>query len=631
MPSPKVLEVVKLRNEGMSVDEAVQAVATKYDCTPVAIRSRYYRENGRVVGKVKAHCNAKLTDDEELALVCLLTAFSESGRGKTAVDVIDIVRDVFEVEVSETWVKRFRAKYRKYMKFCLPTYLGKKRTDDSRAWNDVRVFVEYMEKVIHKYPPHAIVNYDETRANIMKNSRMKIRRLESRRKIKNQFRAGVGSSKGVTILPFISAEGGIISVHVVYKNGATYYVPANEDRQERGQLLEVFEYFTDTGYVDEATFRKIVEDFRGVWARRYPGLHCLLLGDNLGVHNGIDVVRESRKEGVHLTFFPPNTTHWLQPLDNLFFAALKKAMASEKERLQSLASWTDEESLPFSYMDFIQRSMRKACTPSVIKRSFSCTGIFPWSPDLIFSLCASNHKKPLSDEDESTDEDAEEKMAEKDEVFAGDMNLFVEAMSDTLERCVGGKKKEVEKLKNSFVSLTAGNCFHPDASIRAFLAEQERDRKEREAEEKRIEKEKKEKERAEKKERDSAEKERKRREREEKKQRSDAAKEERKRKRLNREKEKAEMMANKEAKRAERKRKRLEKKKEVAEEKGRMKKKRKVEYTCQIRACGLTCTDDKCHDWYGCEKCDKFWICGDCSTIHARKRLVLTHEKRCGK
>lgn len=144
-------------------------------------------------------------------------------------DIIDIVQVLFEVEVNTWWVQRFRKRHRKYLKFCRSTHLGKKRTDDTRAWNDVCLFVDYMETIIHKFPPCAIVNYDGTRSNVMKNGRMSMKRVESRRKKKNQFRGGVGSANSVTILSFVAADGSILSVHIVYRREETYYFRGGKD------------------------------------------------------------------------------------------------------------------------------------------------------------------------------------------------------------------------------------------------------------------------------------------------------------------------------------------------------------------------------------------------------------------
>ena len=69
---------------------------------------------------------------------------------------------------------------------------------------------------------------------------------------------------------------------------STCYVPLSQEKPKRGKLLDVFNYWNESGRADEATFRKIAEDFRDVWARDHPGLQCLLLGDTLGMKIGID-------------------------------------------------------------------------------------------------------------------------------------------------------------------------------------------------------------------------------------------------------------------------------------------------------------------------------------------------------
>ena len=81
MPSPEVLEVVELRNERIPLQEAIKIAAESHACSVSVLKSRYYRQQGKEAEQVKTHGNSKLTDDEELALVSLLAAFLELGKG----------------------------------------------------------------------------------------------------------------------------------------------------------------------------------------------------------------------------------------------------------------------------------------------------------------------------------------------------------------------------------------------------------------------------------------------------------------------------------------------------------------------------------------------------------------------
>jgi len=67
----------------------------------------------------------------------------------------------------------------------------------------------------HAFPPHAVVNYDETRICIGSDGKMKVKRLVSKTKNKPQFCGGVKFTHAGTFLPFISATGEIVASYFI--------------------------------------------------------------------------------------------------------------------------------------------------------------------------------------------------------------------------------------------------------------------------------------------------------------------------------------------------------------------------------------------------------------------------------
>jgi len=55
-----------------------------------------------------------------------------------------------------------------------------------------------------------------------------------------------------------------------------------------------------------------------------PGIRPMLLLDNLSVHKCDEALDECFKQGMYVAFFPSNTTHFLQPEDDLIFGQFKK-------------------------------------------------------------------------------------------------------------------------------------------------------------------------------------------------------------------------------------------------------------------------------------------------------------------
>lgn len=191
----------------------------------------------------------------------------------------------------------------------------------------------------------------------------------------------------------------LISVHIVYKSTDKVNIPRDVGKLSRASrnTFGVFIYFTDTGYVDNDCFELIASDFRETWALHYPGLHALVLGDNLGVHVGncANVVREGLAKGFHHCFLPPGTTQWSQPLDNLLFARVKTEIRLSVSRTKSLSAFSDSGTLPFSIVEFVYSKLQNIFTPALVKASFEVCGVYPFSYDVVLDLAAANHRHDL--------------------------------------------------------------------------------------------------------------------------------------------------------------------------------------------------------------------------------------------
>jgi len=51
------------------------------------------------------------------------------------------------------------------------------------------------------------------------------------------------------------------------------------------------------------------------------------LTDNLGIHRQPPAILEALQNGCFQVYFPPNTSHFTQPLDNILFGNLKRQIA----------------------------------------------------------------------------------------------------------------------------------------------------------------------------------------------------------------------------------------------------------------------------------------------------------------
>jgi hypothetical protein len=66
-----------------------------------------------------------------------------------------------------------------------------------------------------------------------------------------------------------------------------------------------------------------------LWLAEHKIMHCWLFGDQLGAHKCADLVAEARKSSLMWRLFPANTSHFLQPLDDVVFASFKHHLKIE--------------------------------------------------------------------------------------------------------------------------------------------------------------------------------------------------------------------------------------------------------------------------------------------------------------
>ena len=129
------------------------------------------------------------------------------------------------------------------------------------------------------------------------------------------------------------------------------------------------------------------------WTTLYPGLNCLLLCDNLEAHRDAEGLRHATSHGAHVFFLPPNTSHFLQPLDDKVFAIYKTCLRKFGNKLnmkfgkmrQKLAGHASSVITAATPM-----AEHIAFSDKHIQEAFKNTGIYPWNPELILTQARKN-------------------------------------------------------------------------------------------------------------------------------------------------------------------------------------------------------------------------------------------------
>ena len=141
---PGAAKVAELCEEGRSVQDAVDVVSEECNVTKSALMSQFYRSY-TIVDKHRSV--KKLTLEEESLLVALLYAFSRNDCGLTARDLIEVVKLVFNKDVSKTWISRFLKSKKETLSFRQSVFLGKSRAKHERTqktrWRRMLMFSSF--------------------------------------------------------------------------------------------------------------------------------------------------------------------------------------------------------------------------------------------------------------------------------------------------------------------------------------------------------------------------------------------------------------------------------------------------------------------------------------------------------
>ena len=101
--------------------------------------------------------------------------------------------------------------------------------------------------------------------------------------------------------------------------------------------------FSDNGWLKQEHWQPLMETFIARKNVLWPDRNICLLLDNLDLHHDVDTAVMLQASGIHVAFFPPNATYFMQPCDDKVFADLKKRIVNRvnKEAIFTTSTRTD--------------------------------------------------------------------------------------------------------------------------------------------------------------------------------------------------------------------------------------------------------------------------------------------------
>jgi DDE superfamily endonuclease len=254
----------------------------------------------------------------------------------------------------------------------------------------VQAFIASMEQYheSHHFGADATYSADETLVCI-KMTGQGCLRLEAVGKVNRNYVFPKGLHYG-SIIPFSNAAGHTVLIVLVLPlqlsdvddRSVEFYLP--ELQAGPKDHLNLLYAFTATGRMNTELFRAIMRHFVAAVQLRSPGVAQQLYLDRLGCHLDPLMVGQALQHGVHICWYPPDCSAFLQPCDDAEFAVFHRALNNVVQRfdLSRLAAKLPHYAI---VLCFLQEALKLCTASNVVKTSFARTGIFPWKKELILS------------------------------------------------------------------------------------------------------------------------------------------------------------------------------------------------------------------------------------------------------
>ena len=348
----------------------------------------------------KNHGNCKLTVDEEDMLLMHIFAADINGRQmgnegiKQVANFIVSARTGDEEKVhdqkgrqifSQQWISLFRKRHADFISITRPRPIVKARAKAMNV-NEVRSWHNKMKWLAGRKRAKLFFNLDES---IVTNNNKRLQvygRTEYNSLTQEERSTGI-----MVVLPVISMEGVIVVLFVIMKmkvNRGTKKNPRQEQNYEYsipadtfkppGAKYDTYTFYTETGWLNgdlwKTSIGPIVVQKIGSYIRNRG--NAILFLDNLGAHSDLDINNQLIEKGCIPLPFPPNTTHFLQPLDSYPFANFKRGVEKLGTELRNACHVLGNE-IKDPRIEVALVALHVALTKKAIVGSFRDTGLYP--------------------------------------------------------------------------------------------------------------------------------------------------------------------------------------------------------------------------------------------------------------
>lgn len=272
-------------------------------------------------------------------------------------------------------------------------------------------------------------------------------------------------------LPIVAANGDKVCSLWVLRENLNNYDAAKWLLPQEGDVPRYF-VFNKTGKVTKPIFAQFLTYLDAVllerinklepdWKRK--GVRQKILLDNVSCHYVTLTWMELKEHGIDCVFLPKNTTHCLQPLDNVYFKEWRSHLSKRAGLATLLQEPGGDVQVHNSLVTFAQEAEQKI-TAETIKKSFANTGIYPFSPvkigKIIHAVFHPGQPEAITDDQKEVEKllkimqqrldtsalKENTKKRNADDRIEVDQNIIYSA-SDLLKLDTKRRKKEVDREK----------------------------------------------------------------------------------------------------------------------------------------------------------------------------------------
>jgi len=566
---------------------------------------------------LKEHGNQSLTASQEGMLLGYILLCSEMSMASQISSLSSFSSSLLGVALSTRTIQRFIAQRQDVLRNTYERAMTTQRCDPN-SLDHVKSFIGNMIDIQDKFficKDH-LVNADETLLHGGKES-CQAKRIEAR--FKSGGSVGVDSKAVGSLTPFVSASGVVWLLVLCLKlpksttkDGDLHLQIPVQDHEKRSENspLSILVVGSSSGLLTSGLWDIAIQSFIDVVRKcsHTPSKEIVLLTDNLGIHQQPKSVLKALERDCYQLYFPPNCSHFIQPLDDLLFANLKRQVYSiSSSILQQHLFWENRmPNLQETVFEAVMESFPIVFTVRNIKKAWDHVGVHPLQPEKIMSHCRENLGKI-----------EEEEALTKKYAIAFEAKEAFKALHEEHSHAVQNRKRKSRRVSistNWGESGSTGIQILESAEKKRKLNEEKVVQRQKEKENRETQR--REREEAKKKRRESKEKEK------------VALQRSRARAKKEREKRRAEKVKKKEKERRKQEEPREKKSKEGKGKNNSVKK-----YLCAADGCSQAWPTGVSHDddWLWCDMCSLYGMC----FFHVRKEeqlvLLCNHEENCKK